>query len=110
MNTNNKNVLIYGAVGLILPIIASPLVTKILMLYKPYKTDNRGMLTGQYSFTEFYSELISPGQLPIFMSLCALANLPVFFFFLWKKKDVKAKGILFGTLVYAAIYMIIKLG
>jgi hypothetical protein len=34
-----------------------------------------------------------------------LANLGLFFLFYWLKKDKSARGVLFSTLLYAAIYL-----
>jgi hypothetical protein len=34
-----------------------------------------------------------------------LVNLGLFFLFYWLKKDKSAKGVLFATLLYAAVYM-----
>ena len=42
-------------------------------------------------------------------SIGALLNLPLFYFFLHKKKDNYAKGVLFATIVVALIFLINKL-
>ena len=111
MTPNNQTIVKFSIVGLILPILASPLVNFILVSQGPKRVDDRGFIVGTYTFAEYYQILITnPPKLAIFMSLCALINLPVFFWFLHKQKDYQAKGILMGTLVYFVIFMIFKLG
>jgi hypothetical protein len=111
MTPNNQTIVKFSIVGLILPILASPLVNFILVSQGPKRVDDRGFIVGSYTFSEYYQILITnPPKLAIFMSLCALINLPVFFWFLNKQKDYQAKGVLMGTLVYFVIFMIFKLG
>ncbi len=42
------------------------------------------------------------------ISLAAIANLAVFFIFIKKNKDYRARGVLLATIVIAAVTMIIK--
>lgn len=110
MTSNNKIIFKFSLVGLLMPILVSPLVNYILVLQGPKKIDDRGFIVGTYSFIDYYKILISnPPKLSIFMSLCALINLPIFFFLLRKEKDFQAKGILLGTLVYFVFFMVFKL-
>lgn len=110
MTKNNRILLRFAVVGLLLPILASPIVTWILYNRKPRTVDDRGFITGTYSYWELFGELVfNPAKLPLFMSLCALINLPVFFYFIKKNMEFRARGVLFGTLVYAVIFMYFKL-
>jgi membrane-bound metal-dependent hydrolase YbcI (DUF457 family) len=43
------------------------------------------------------------------LSVSVFFNLFIFFFFIWKKYDHTARGILVSTFVYAAIIVILKL-
>lgn len=42
------------------------------------------------------------------VSLSVVANLPVFFIFIWTNKNQSARGVLFSTFIYAAIVVYLK--
>ena len=94
------------SLGAIIPILVSPIVAKILYNYRtPEKPDGE-----MFTFSEFFDSILdSSTQLPVFISLCAIGNLPVFFLLLRKKKDWIAKGVIYSTIGYALVYFILKL-
>lgn len=103
---------IKGAIiGFIAPLLSSPLVCLFLFWFgEPKKIDDRGFITGTYTYFEFYLNLISnPSRLPIFISLCALINLAVFYMYLQKKREWLARGMIYTTLLYTVIYFILKI-
>lgn len=110
MNDIKQKLIKGGIVGLLLPVVSSPLVCYILYQYqKPVKIDERGFTVGVFSFWDFYFQLLNnPWKLPTFMSLCVISNLAIFFYLLNKKKEVLARGIIFATMIYAAIFFIMK--
>ncbi len=83
--------------GTILPVLFSPIVAFILYSYKIPEAGDGSLMT----FWEFYDEMFtSQVRLPIFISLCALANRPGFFIFMNKKTDWIGKGMIYSTLGY----------
>ena len=110
MATLKQQIIKGGIVGLLMPVIASPLVCYILYSYqKPVRIDERGFTVGIYGFWDFYFQLLNnPWKLPTFMSLCVIANLLLFFYLLNQKKELLARGIMFATMVYAAIFFAMK--
>ena len=94
------------ALGTLIPVIFSPLVCFLIYSYRvPRQADGTN-----FQFWEFYETLLGhQTQLPTFISLCALANLPVFFYLLNKKKDWIARGMIYSTMAYAIVYFILKL-
>jgi hypothetical protein len=91
--------------GTIVPVIFSPLVCFLIYnLRTPHKPD--GAL---FNFWEFYQTLLTHEvQLPTFLSLCALSNLPIFFLLLKKNKDWIARGMIYSTLGYTIVYFVLK--
>ena len=61
------------------------------------------------SFIEVYKAAQTEGFLGKLLSLGAIVNLIVFFVFLKKKQDYKARGVLLATLIVAIITFLIKL-
>ena len=61
------------------------------------------------SFIEVYKAAQTEGFLGKLLSLGAIVNLIVFFVFLKKKQDYKARGVLLATLIVAIITFFIKL-
>ena len=94
------------ALGTIIPVIFSPLVCFLIFSYRtPHHPDG-----GLFKFWDFYNTLLThETQLPTFLSLCALSNLPIFFILLNKKKDWIARGMIYSTMAYALVYFILKL-
>ena len=65
MTPNNQTIVKFSIVGLILPILASPLVNFILVSQGPKRVDDRGFIVGSYTFSEYYQILITnPPKLP----------------------------------------------
>ena len=108
---NKKKVLIGFVIGLIAPILASPIVNGILFMQHPMTHDSNGMVTATNSFWAYYEHNIThPYKLPIFLSFCVLADALVVFFMVQKQKDFMMKGMLFPILFYALIVFVLKLG
>ena len=61
------------------------------------------------SFIEVFKAAQTEGFLGKLLSLGAIINLIVFFVFLKKKQDYKARGVLLATLIVAIITFLIKL-
>jgi hypothetical protein len=112
MLVHQKQKLQGAIIGLVAPILSSPLVCFLLFYFgSPKKIDERGYATGTYHYADFYWNLLTnPTRLPIFISLCTLINLAVFSILLKQDKDWIARGMIYTTLLYAAIYFILKLG
>lgn len=108
---NKKKVLIGFVIGLIAPILASPIVNGILFMQHPMTHDSNGMVTATNSFWAYYEHNIThPYKLPIFLSFCVLADALVVFFMVQKQKDFMMKGMLFPIIFYALIVFVLKLG
>ena len=108
---NKKKVLIGLIIGLIAPILASPIVNAILFMQHPMTHDSNGMVTATNSFWAYYEHNIThPYKLPIFLSFCVLADALVVFFMVQKQKDFMMKGMLFPIIFYALIVFVLKLG
>ncbi len=54
MTPNNQTIVKFSIAGLILPILASPLVNFILVSQGPKRVDDRGFIVGTYTFSEYY--------------------------------------------------------
>ena len=94
-----KNVFIGFIVGLIANLIGLFLAATLL-----------GKLSGNNdNFIEVYNAARTEGFLGKLLSLGAIVNLIVFFVFLKKKQDYKARGVLLATLVVALTTFLIKL-
>jgi len=59
-------------------------------------------------FSEFFVKLTTMNVLSKLVSLCVLPNLLVFFIFIWKNLLYSARGVLFATLIWTIIVVIIK--
>ena len=94
-----KNVFIGFIVGLIANLIGLFLAATLLGKL----SDNND------SFIEVFKAAQAEGFLGKLLSLGAIVNLIVFFAFLKKKQDYKARGVLLATLVVAIITFLIKL-
>lgn len=62
------------------------------------------------SLRAFIKFISSPGLLSKVISLSVLINLPLFFFFIMKKRDLSARGVLTATFIFAAIIAYLKFG
>ena len=108
---NKKQILIGFIIGLIAPILASPIVNAILFMQHPMANGKNGTVTATKSFWAFYEHNIThPLKLPIFLSFCVLADALVVFFMAQKNKDFMIKGMLFPIILYALTVFVLKLG
>lgn len=81
-------------VGVIAPVAA-------FVVYVAFFTDNPDPVF-------IYKKLISLGKLTHVISLSVLINLLIFFMNIKTHRDQQAKGILFATILYAIVVLIIK--
>ena len=111
MLVHQKEKLNGAIIGFVAPLLGSPIVCALLYLYRePAKIDDRGFILGTYTYGEFYIHLLTnPNRLPTFITLCTLINLAIFFYLLKKNKDWVARGMIYTTMLYAAIYFVLKL-
>ena len=65
------------------------------------------LILGYYSSFTLEYIINNPMFSPLVNDLkgALLINLGLFFIFIWLKKDKSAKGVLFATLLYAAVYI-----
>ncbi len=64
---------------------------------------------GQHrSFWEFVTTAIRINVLTKFLSLAVLPNLLLFFIYIWTKRDLAAKGVLWATFVTALVIVALK--
>jgi hypothetical protein len=61
-----------------------------------------------YSFNDTLKMICDGGLFGKLLSLAAIPNLFVFFIFIKKKQDNRAKGVLFGTILVALTTLILK--
>ncbi len=61
------------------------------------------------SFFEFISQMQTIHMLAKLLSLCAIPNLLFFFIFIWLDKLFSSRGVLFATILYGLIIIILKL-
>jgi len=108
---NRKKVMIGFIIGVVTPILASPIVNAILFIQHPMTHNQQGMVTATSSFWAYYGHNIThPYKLPIFLSFCVLADALVVFFMVQKQKDFMMKGMLFPIILYALLVFVLKLG
>lgn len=62
----------------------------------------------QYGFEETINLIIEGDLLGMFLTLAALPNLFVFFIFIKKKQDYRARGVLLTTIIIALITFVLK--
>lgn len=86
-------------VGLILGII-----TPFIVLLGYYKVNYDYLRFDSFIFKEIMASVLVP-----LVSLCVLGNLGVFYLFITKELYQGAKGVIFATLLYAAVVFAIKL-
>ncbi len=108
---NRKKVITGFVIGVVAPILASPIVNAILFMQHPLVHDDHGMVMATNSFWTYYMNNIThPYKLPVFLSFCVLADALVVFFMVQKQKDFMMKGMLFPIILYALTVFILKLG
>ncbi len=80
--------------GLVVPLIG------LVVFYKfNFKT---------LDFTEFMEFVNRKDKMPQLISLSVVANLGVFFIFIWKKFYYSAKGVIMATFIYTIVVLILK--
>ena len=96
MNSISKyNRLIFGLIpGIIIPVIT----IFIFSLFKSGATD----------FVSYVEFVISISMLSNILSLCALPNLAIFYFFLNKEYYYSVRGVIFATLIWALLVVITR--
>lgn len=96
MEKNKFDNLLLGLVlGFLFPVIC-------FALYAKYRFP-------EVPLTEIFNHVYKLGIVAAMTSLSVFWNLFLFFFFIWKKADKTAKGILAVTIGYAIFVVIIKL-
>jgi len=79
----------------------SGLIAPVLSLFGFYLVVYRNI-----TFTKFFTEiLLGYGIFLPVISLCVIANLLVFFIFVWTNRNYSARGVLLATFVYAGYVM-----
>lgn len=79
------------------------LITPIITLYGFYLFKYNYL-----SFSDFYSKILLANNILLpSISLCVIANLLIFFIFIWTDRNYSARGVLLATMVYAG-YVISK--
>tara|TARA_B100000579_G_scaffold25917_1_gene18257 strand:+ start:109 stop:390 length:282 start_codon:yes stop_codon:yes gene_type:complete len=91
MNRESLKGIIVGAIA---PVAA-------FVVYVAFFTDNPDPVF-------IYKKLISLGKLTHVISLSVLVNLLIFFMNIKTHRDQQAKGILYATILYAIVVLIIK--
>ncbi len=90
----NKNTIIGFLVGILSTFIGSAIYI---------------MVFSDYNFIESLEQITTYGSLSKLINLGALLNIVVFYVFLYKKQDDRAKGVLLATLALAIVFLIHKL-
>ena len=111
-NSTKRKLLLGVLVGLVTPPIFSPAVAAIFYaFFTPRHSDEFGFIGQKMEFWEFYfANFESIPKLTVFMTLCVLVNLGVFFWLLKKKQDeVTSRGVIFATLLYAIVVFYLKI-
>ena len=91
----NKQRLIKGMIiGIIAPIAA-------FIVYVAYATEKADPLY-------IYNQVVKMGKLPHIISLSLLINLLIFFINIKTNRDASARGILFSTILYGILIIILK--
>lgn len=77
-----------------------PAITVILFYYK--------FSPGNFDFADFINYTKYLNLTGSIISLCVIPNLLLFFIFIWTEKYFSARGVVFSTLVYVVLVIIIK--
>jgi len=85
-------------IGIILG-IAAPMIAFILYYLINYRFMKVGNFIDYMKLGETYTPVIT---------LCVLANLGVFYLFIWKEKYKGARGVLASTFIWAAFVLYLK--
>jgi len=60
------------------------------------------------NITEFFEHLERKNRTPQLISLSVVANLGVFFLYIWRKFYYSARGVIIATFIYTIIVLILK--
>ena len=60
------------------------------------------------NFGEFIEHVIRINRIPQLLSLSVIANLAVFYIFIWKKFYYSARGVIGATFLYVIVVLILK--
>lgn len=60
------------------------------------------------SFVDFFQLLNEKGVFTKILSLCGLANLLVFFIFIWTNRLMSARGVLIATFIFTIIVLLLR--
>lgn len=60
------------------------------------------------TFVDFFYLLNEKGVFTKILSLCALANLLVFFIFIWTQRLLSARGVLIATFIFTIIVLMLR--
>jgi len=98
MNRTRPDLFIGFLIALLISIVSFFIVTLIFnKVFMDYRT-----------YMEFLKMSFEPQRFQLLLSLCALPNLPAFFFFIRRKQTRIAQGIIMETLIIAALVIYFK--
>ena len=63
---------------------------------------------GNISFVDFFYLLNEKNVFTKILSLCGLANLLVFFIFIWTNRLISARGVLVATFIFTIIVLLLR--
>lgn len=97
MDKHKKDIILGFVIGVISSVVGA-------LLYSAFSGMSKGIAIGDIISQAFSNNIVNK-----LFSLGALLNLVVFFLFIRKRQDNKAKGVLIATLIIAFISIVNKL-
>lgn len=94
MSTKKFDTLLVG----LLPALLIPLV--VMLIFWGLKSD-----AGLFQFIVDFQRM---GMLSKMVSLSVIPNLLLFFLFIWTKRDLSARGVIYGTFLWAFVMLTLK--
>ena len=94
MSIKKFDTLLWG----LLPSLLLPLV--VMLIYWVVKSDA--------GFFHFIGEFQRMGMLSKMVSLSVIPNLLLFFLFIWTKRNLSARGVIYGTFLWAFVMLTLK--
>ena len=94
MSTKKFDTLLVG----LLPSLLIPLV--VLLIFWVVKSD-----AGLFQFIGDFQRM---GMLSKMVSLSVIPNLLLFFLFIWTKRNLSARGVIYGTFLWAFVMLTLK--
>jgi hypothetical protein len=79
------------------------LIVPLIGLFVFYKYNFRTL-----DFFEFIDHVVRVNRIPQLISLSVIANLAVFYIFIWKKFYYSARGVIGATFLYVLVVLILK--